>query len=89
MRPPPVTVVLPRGDPKGILSKGATPIPPGWTLTWLFANGQTVSQLWNGTVAQTGAKVTVQRDATIPVSTNAMTSCSGPVPIHTELGPSR
>ncbi len=30
-----------------------------WTLTWAFANGQTVSQLWNGTVAQSGANVTV------------------------------
>ena len=30
-----------------------------WTLTWSFANGQTVTQLWNGTVAQSGANVTV------------------------------
>ena len=46
---------------------GTTPIPPGWTLTWPFANGQTVFQLWNGTVTQTGANVTVQGDANIPV----------------------
>jgi hypothetical protein len=30
-----------------------------WTLTWQFANGQTVSSLWNGTVTQTGANVSV------------------------------
>jgi hypothetical protein len=30
-----------------------------WTLTWSFANGQTVTQLWNGTVAQSGSTVTV------------------------------
>ncbi len=30
-----------------------------WTLTWAFANGQTVSQLWNGTETQSGANVTV------------------------------
>src|SRR5262245_44352624 len=32
----------------------------GWTLTWSFANGQTVSQLWNGTVTQSGSAVTVK-----------------------------
>ena len=26
-----------------------------WTLTWSFANGQTVTQLWNGNVAQSGS----------------------------------
>jgi hypothetical protein len=31
----------------------------GWRLTWSFAAGQTVSQLWNGTVSQTGAQVSV------------------------------
>jgi len=30
-----------------------------WTLTWAFANGQTVAQLWNGVEAQSGANVTV------------------------------
>jgi cellulase/cellobiase CelA1 len=32
----------------------------GWTLGWTFANGQTVSQLWNGSYTQTGAVVTVK-----------------------------
>jgi uncharacterized membrane protein len=31
-----------------------------WTLTWSFANGQTVSSLWNGTETQSGANVTVK-----------------------------
>ena len=30
-----------------------------WTLTWAFANGQTVTQIWNGTETQSGANVTV------------------------------
>ncbi|MBM2618596.1 cellulose binding domain-containing protein [Actinoplanes sp. LDG1-06] len=31
----------------------------GWQLTWSFPAGQTVTQLWNGTVAQSGPRVTV------------------------------
>jgi hypothetical protein len=30
-----------------------------WTLTWTFANGQTVSSLWNGMATQSGANVSV------------------------------
>jgi hypothetical protein len=30
-----------------------------WTITWSFADGQTISQLWNGTETQSGANVTV------------------------------
>ena len=30
-----------------------------WTLTWTFANGQEITQLWNGNETQAGAKVTV------------------------------
>ncbi|MFC7382709.1 cellulose binding domain-containing protein [Sphaerisporangium rhizosphaerae] len=32
----------------------------GWTVRWTFANGQTVTQLWNGTVSQSGGAVTVR-----------------------------
>jgi lysophospholipase L1-like esterase len=35
---------------------------PGWSLTFTFTGGQTITQLWNGSVTQTGAAVTV-RDA--------------------------
>jgi len=30
-----------------------------WTLTWAFPNGQTITQLWNGTETQNGANVAV------------------------------
>ena len=30
-----------------------------WTLTWTFANGQTITQLWNGTETQSEANATV------------------------------
>ncbi|GAB2805438.1 cellulose binding domain-containing protein [Lentzea nigeriaca] len=31
----------------------------GWQLTWSYGAGQTVTQIWNGTVRQTGAQVAV------------------------------
>ncbi|MBT2232160.1 peroxidase family protein [Nonomuraea sp. NEAU-A123] len=31
----------------------------GWTLRWRFPNGQAVTQLWNGVVAQSGVNATV------------------------------
>ncbi|MEU4243642.1 family 43 glycosylhydrolase [Actinoplanes sp. NPDC026619] len=31
----------------------------GWALTWSFTAGQTVTQLWNGSVSQAGAQVSV------------------------------
>ena len=34
-----------------------------WRLTWSFTAGQTVAQLWNGTVSQSGAQVTVTNAA--------------------------
>jgi endo-1,4-beta-xylanase len=30
----------------------------GWTITWPYANGQTVTQAWNATVTQSGSNVT-------------------------------
>jgi hypothetical protein len=33
-----------------------------WTLTWTFANGQTVASLWNGIETQSGAAVTVKNE---------------------------
>ena len=32
----------------------------GWTVTWTFANGQTVTQAWNATVTSTGSDVTAR-----------------------------
>jgi glucuronoarabinoxylan endo-1,4-beta-xylanase len=41
-----------------INNTGTTAIS-NWTLTWSFANGQTITQLWNGNMIQSGANVTV------------------------------
>ena len=41
-----------------INNTGTTAIS-NWTLTWSFANGQTITQLWNGNIIQSGANVTV------------------------------
>ena len=41
-----------------ISNTGTTPIS-SWQLQWAFANGQTISQLWNGNVSQSGVNVTV------------------------------
>ena len=41
-----------------IQNTGATAIS-GWTLTWTFANGQAITQLWNGNASQSGAHVAV------------------------------
>jgi cellulase/cellobiase CelA1 len=41
-----------------ITNTGNAPIN-GWTLTWSFANGQTITQLWNGSYTQSGSSVSV------------------------------
>ena len=41
-----------------IENTGTTAIS-NWTLTWTFANGQSVTQLWNGNETQSGANVKV------------------------------
>jgi hypothetical protein len=41
---------------------GSTAIT-SWTLTWTFANGQTISSLWNGIETQSGANVTVKNES--------------------------
>jgi cellulase/cellobiase CelA1 len=45
------------GAALAINNTGTTSIS-NWTLTWTFANGQTITQLWNGTETQNGANVT-------------------------------
>src|SRR6185312_6265830 len=44
----------------------------GWRLTWTFTAGQTITQLWNGTAAQSGGAVTVTN-----VSYNATIAAGG------------
>jgi hypothetical protein len=46
-----------QGDVK--ITNNGSAATNGWTLRWTFANGQVISQLWNGTLAQSGAAVTV------------------------------
>lgn len=41
-----------------ITNTGTTAIN-GWTLAFSFANGQTITQLWNGNYTQSGANVTI------------------------------
>ena len=51
------------------LNNTGTSAISSWTLTWSFANGQTITQLWTGTETQNGASVTVNNlsyDGTIP-----------------------
>jgi hypothetical protein len=64
----------------------------GWRLTWTFGAGQAVTQLWNGTVTQSGANVTVTNasyNASIP--TNGTTafgfngSWTGTNPVPTDF----
>jgi glucuronoarabinoxylan endo-1,4-beta-xylanase len=45
-----------------IINNGSTTLS-GWSLTWSFANGQTIASSWNGAVSQSGANVTVSEQA--------------------------
>jgi predicted lipoprotein with Yx(FWY)xxD motif len=43
------------------IKNGSTALT-SWTLTWTFANGQTISSLWNGVETQSGSAVTVKNE---------------------------
>ncbi len=45
-----------------IINNGTTALS-GWSLTWTFANGQTIANSWNGAVSQSGGNVTVSEQA--------------------------
>jgi len=45
-----------------IIQNTGTTAWTSWTLTWTFANGQTISSLWNGIETQSGAVVTVKNE---------------------------
>jgi endoglucanase len=45
-----------------LYNTSTTPIS-AWTLTWTFANGQTISQLWSGIATQNGPAVTVSSES--------------------------
>ncbi|ANN18052.1 cellulose 1,4-beta-cellobiosidase [Amycolatopsis orientalis] len=62
-----------------IRNPGTEPIN-GWDLTWTFADGQRISQLWNGVLTQTGAAVSVRNvdwNRTIPVGGSAQFGFNG------------
>ena len=45
----------------------------GWTITWAFPNGQTITQMWNATYSQSGANVSAVNmswNATLPAGGN-------------------
>ncbi|GAA4439996.1 CotH kinase family protein [Phytohabitans houttuyneae] len=44
------------------VTAGTAPIT-GWTVTWTYANGQSVSQAWNATVSTSGTSVTARNVA--------------------------
>jgi len=46
----------------GIKNGGSTTLS-NWSLTWTFANGQTIASSWNGAVSQSGANVTVSEQS--------------------------
>jgi len=50
------------GATVGIKNGGSSTLS-GWTLTWSFANGQTITSSWNGAVSQSGANVTVSEQS--------------------------
>jgi hypothetical protein len=41
-----------------VRNSGASAIT-GWRVNWTFANGQTITQLWNGNLTVTGAAISV------------------------------
>ncbi len=50
------------GATVGIKNGGSSALS-GWSLTWSFANGQTITSSWNGAVSQSGANVTVSEQS--------------------------
>jgi Cellulose binding domain len=50
------------GATVAIENQGTTALS-NWTLTWSFANGQTISSSWNGTAVQSSANVTVSEQS--------------------------
>jgi len=41
------------------VTAGSAPIS-GWTVKWTYADGQTITQLWNGTLTVSGSSITVK-----------------------------
>jgi hypothetical protein len=65
-----------------------------WRLTWTFGAGQTVTQLWNGTVSQSGSTVTVNNasyngavatNGTVAFGFNGSWNGSNPAPTNVAM----
>ncbi|MBX6386296.1 MAG: cellulose binding domain-containing protein, partial [Microbispora sp.] len=41
------------------VTAGSSPIS-GWTVTWTYADGQTITQVWNATVTSNGSSITAK-----------------------------
>jgi hypothetical protein len=50
----------PGGFQGGVTVRAGTSAVNGWTVRWTFANGQTITQLWNGVSTVSGSAVTVR-----------------------------
>jgi endoglucanase len=46
-----------------VVTNNGTTASTGWTVTWTYANGQVISQLWGGLLTQTGASVSVRNES--------------------------
>jgi cellulose 1,4-beta-cellobiosidase len=47
---------------KVAIANNGTSAITGWTVTWTFANGQSITQLWGGILTQNGASETVRNE---------------------------
>jgi endoglucanase len=68
----------------------------GWTVRWTYANGQTISQLWQGALTASGSSITVRNldyngslaaNATTTFGFNASWNGANPVPTLTCTSP--
>jgi hypothetical protein len=45
-----------------VVTNTGTTATTGWTVTWTFANGQTISQIWGGVLTASGSSVSVKNE---------------------------
>jgi cellulase/cellobiase CelA1 len=61
----------PGGYQGEVTVKAGNSVVNGWTVRWTLSGGQSISQLWNGTLSADGSAVTVSNvsyNASIPAS---------------------
>ena len=70
-----------------VMNHNTTPLN-GWKVAWSFANGQTISTLWNGTYTQSGSAVTVTNavwNGAVPVDGTTSFGFLGAIPTTNSL----